>query len=129
MKKSIAMMCLLLLALGSVGADAIRPAKLPRVAKCGTHASRVRVTTVKVPRVRTGAALPLTAAAASELAKSKRQREEQAKRLTQRHFPTLQKPYVLSRSSLSPIDFKSIAPVTVAVPVISDTLPDAAPER
>lgn len=126
MKKSIAMMCLLLLALGSVGADA---AKLPRVAKCGTRASRVRVTTVKVPRVRTGVALPLTAAAASELAKSKRQREEQAKRLTQRHFPTLQKPYVLSRSSLSPIDFKSIAPVTVAVPVISDTLPDAAPER
>lgn len=128
MKKSIAMMCLLL-ALGSVGADAIRPAKLPRVAKCGTRASRVRATTVKVPRVRTGAALPLTAAVASELAKSKRQREEQAKRMTQRHFPTLQKPYVLSRSSLSPIDLKSIAPFTVAVQVKSDTLPDAASER
>lgn len=128
MKKSIAMMCLLLTA-GCLEAGAVRQSlrSLRSAAGSASRQARTWVRLPQVPRVRT--VLPLAAVAAGETAKSKRQREEQAKRLTQRHFPTLQKPYVLSRSSLSPIDLKSIAPVKVAVPVISDTLPDAAPER
>lgn len=128
MKKSIAMMCLLLTA-GCLEAGAVLPSlrSLRSAAGSASRQARTWVRQSQVPRVRT--ALPLAAVAAGETLKSKRQREEQAKRLTQRHFPTLQKPLVRSRSSLSPIDLKAIAPVTVAVQVKSDTNPDAAPER